>query len=202
MTISRALTRTPKVLGADVELGNFILGDEAPCGTGAAASRRLLDEVRGAVSGLVPAPASNHPGWNGRPDVNPQDIGRRFLPTNGGCVYIDMDHLEVALPETTTAHDHVAHWRAMLLLAREAAACANRRLRDGLHIEVVANNSDGLGHSYTRRSLTEQWSQQGFVLFREISDLARRLVVPKAVRARIDAVIGEIEKIPPTTPPE
>ena len=149
MTTARALTRTPKVLGADVELGNFILGDDAPGGTGAAASRRLLDEVRGVVSGLVPSPAaSNPPGWNGGPDVNPQDIGRRFLPTNGGCVYIDMDHLEVALPETTSAYHHVAHWRAMLLLAREAAACANRRLRDGLHIEVVANNSDGLGQSY------------------------------------------------------
>lgn len=149
MTPARALTRTPKVLGADVELGNFILGDDTPGGTGAAASQRLLDEVRGVGSGLVPEPvASNHPGWDGRTEVNPQDIGRRFLPTNGGCVYIDMDHLEVALPETTTAHDHVAHWRAMLLLARDAAACANRRLRDGLRIEVAANNSDGLGNSY------------------------------------------------------
>lgn len=133
MTCARDLARTPKVLGADVELGNFILGDDTPGGTGAAASRRLLEEVRGVVSGPV---------------ASPQDTGRRFLPTNGGCVHIDLDHLEVALPETTSAYDHVAHWRAMLLLAREAAARANRRLPDGRRIEVVANNSDGLGQSY------------------------------------------------------
>lgn len=133
MTFPADQARTPKVLGADVELGNFILGDDAPGGTGAAASRCLLEEVRGVVSGAV---------------VNPQDIGRRFLPTNGGCVYIDLDHLEVALPETTSAYDHVAYWRAMLLVAREAAARANRRQPPGRRIEVVANNSDGLGNSY------------------------------------------------------
>jgi proteasome accessory factor A len=121
------------VLGADVELGNFILGDDAPGGTGAAASRCLLEEVRGVVSG---------------PFTDPQDMGRRFLPTNGGCIYIDLDHLEVALPETTSAFDHVAYWRAMLHVARDAATRANRRMPAGRRIEVVANNSDGLGHSY------------------------------------------------------
>jgi len=50
--------------------------------------------------------------------ADPQDRGRRFLPTNGGCAYIDLDHLELALPETLSAFDHVAYWRAMLHVAR------------------------------------------------------------------------------------
>ena len=37
--------RVPKLCGADVELGNFILGVERAGGTGGAASRALLREV-------------------------------------------------------------------------------------------------------------------------------------------------------------
>ena len=32
-------------------------------------------------------------------DRDPQDWGRKFLPANGGCAYIDLDHLELCLPE-------------------------------------------------------------------------------------------------------
>ena len=129
--------RAPKVLGADVELGNFILGVEEPGGSGFAASRALLREIPGASAGESELPGSD-----------PQNIGRRFLWTNGGCAYIDLDHLELALPETRSAFDHVAYWRAMVSDARVALARTNCRQPPGRRVQALANCSDGLDHSY------------------------------------------------------
>ena len=142
--------RTQKVLGADVELGNFVLGMDMPGGTGAAASRRLLEEISGVASGLasvVPTRAYGLPSVTGSA-VDPQDRGRRYLPSNSGCAYIDLDHLELALPETLSAFDHVAYWRAMLRIARGAMTTANQRLPEGCRVQVLVNCSDGLGNSY------------------------------------------------------
>jgi hypothetical protein len=127
----------PKVLGADVELGNFIVGPERPEGTGRRASRLLLQEIDGVLS--------QPPVF--RPD-DPQDAGRRFLPGNGGCAYIDLDHLELALPETRSAFDFVTYWRAMLRLAATGLAAANQELPECHRIQVLVNCSDGLGQSY------------------------------------------------------
>ena len=165
------MDQAPKVLGADFELGNFILGAETDSGTGIEASRRLLREIDG-----VPSRAPCRTSWSCSPEAgasssglradgasddglpsgpawrmhleDPQDRGRRFLPTNGGCAYIDLDHLELALPETRSAFDHVACWRAMLELAKHAMVRANARLGEGQRLEVLANCSDGHGHSY------------------------------------------------------
>ena len=170
----------PKVLGADIELGNLILGIDAPEGTGRQASRALLAEVDG-----VPArrrahggPAGysayggygaygghggqgayggcNGYGWSGggsapAPAPEPDwrlDWGRRFLPANGGSIYIDLDHLELAAPEVRSARDHVAACHAMLRIARFALHAANARQPNGRRIVALANNSDGKGHSY------------------------------------------------------
>lgn len=91
-----------------------------------------------------------------------QDWGRRFLPGNGGCCYIDLNHLEVCLPEVRSAYDHVAAWHAMLRLVRTAMSSANRRLPPGQRVQVLANNSDGEGHSYG--------SHLNFLLTRECWD--------------------------------
>ncbi len=133
---------TPKVLGADVELGNYLRGVEATGGTGPEAARRLLSEIRG-----VPSRGAHGCDEDERP-VNPLDRDRRFLPANAGCAYIDSDHLEIALPETLSAFDHVAYWRAMLLVARRAMRRTNRRSPGEPPVEVLVNCSDGLGHSY------------------------------------------------------
>ena len=153
--------RLPKLCGADIELGNFVLG--APgLDTGAQASRALLAEIDGlprlgSVSytyspytsgsssygyGHSKSAESTASGWN------PQDWGRKFLPTNGGCIYIDLDHLELCLPETLSAWDHAAAWHAMLRIARRAMDSANARLPEGRSIQVLVNNSDGHDHSY------------------------------------------------------
>ncbi|HEY7443671.1 MAG TPA: proteasome accessory factor PafA2 family protein, partial [Vicinamibacterales bacterium] len=124
----------PKILGADVELGNFILGIAAPDGTGQSASRRLLRELQGVETGFA--------------SRNVQDWGRKFLPTNGGCAYIDSDHLEIALPETFSAFDHVAYWRAMLTIVRRAMRHANDGLPEGCRLQVLVNCSDGQDNSY------------------------------------------------------
>ena len=157
----------PKLCGADVELGNFLLGVESAKGTGAIASQLLLREIAGRPlhpehewGGPAPGPdltqaqaaASSIPG----PDLtsapgsggNPQDWGRKFLPANGGCAYIDLDHLELCLPEVLSAHDHVAVSHAMLRTARSALQAANARLSHGLKVVALANNSDGQGNSY------------------------------------------------------
>jgi Pup amidohydrolase len=125
----------PKVLGADVELSNFILGLSDPEGTGRLASRRLLGAIRGVSSGVVST-------------AQGIDWGRKYLATNGGCAYIDSDHLEIALGETRSAFDHVAHWRAMLQVARQAMHAADADLPAGCRLQVLANNSDGQGNSY------------------------------------------------------
>jgi proteasome accessory factor A len=77
-----------------------------------------------------------------------QDSFRKFLPANGGCAYIDLDHAEFPIPEVLSAVDYVAVWHATLRIARQAMINANEELDDGRCIRVLVNNSDGLGHSY------------------------------------------------------
>lgn len=128
----------PKLCGADVELGNFLLGLNRDRATGGEASRALLREIEGLPHGEFRL------GGN----YDPQDWGRKFLPANGGCAYIDLDHLEICLPEVWSAEDFVACWHAMLRMVRAAQSSANARLPEGVEIQVLANNSDGQGNSY------------------------------------------------------
>jgi len=140
----------PKLLGADVELGNCILGLEHEHGTCEAASRALLREIQG-----LPLPAPSHAGawWNQSPQFqsansNPQDWGRKYLPANGGSAYIDLHHLEWCTPEVLNAYDFVAASYAMLRIVRSALQTANARLPGGMKLVAVVNNQDGQGHSY------------------------------------------------------
>lgn len=162
---SRRNRSIPKLVGADFELGNFILGLERREGTGPEASRALLAEVDG-------IPASNRSygtygssgsyggyggsagygygsvSWYGGTPTNPQDQGRVFLASNGASVYVDLDHLECAVPEVLSAFDLAAASAAMLRIAREAQLRANEKLPPGQSIQVLVNNSDSLSHSY------------------------------------------------------
>lgn len=154
----------PKLVGADFELGNFILGLERREGTGPEASRALLREIDG-----VPAVGYGYEGyggygsgynygsseygygwagWASGGSTNAQDRGRKFLSINGGCAYIDLDHLELCIPEVLSAFDHAAATAAMLRLAREAQVRANLELPAGQSIQVLVNNSDGRSNSY------------------------------------------------------
>lgn len=173
-------TRLPKLCGADIELGNFVLGLQSQRGTGYEASRILLGEIDGlprlekfraepcdcpacrraresselSQSSGTASWSSQRASWtshgNGSPRsvVNPQDWGRKYLASNGGCAYIDLDHLELCLPEVLSAYDHVACWHAMLRIARGALESANEKLPRGKKIQVLVNNSDGQGNSY------------------------------------------------------
>jgi Pup amidohydrolase len=87
-------------------------------------------------------------GSNPAPGYDPQDWGRRFLDTNGGCVYIDLNHLEICTPELVSAYDYVAASRAMLEVARQAREAASAKLPAGLRLVVLANNVDGHGHTF------------------------------------------------------
>jgi len=163
--------RLPKLCGADFELGNLVLGIELPKGTGALASHLLLREFVGlpltresysvcycqACSARRRALEDGYTSaeflgeecsmTKSGSDYNAQDWARKFL-NNGGCAYIDLDHLELCIPEVLSAHDHVAASHAMLRSARAALQTANARLPEGKKIVALANNSDGQGHSY------------------------------------------------------
>jgi proteasome accessory factor A len=155
----------PKLCGADIELGNFIVGMERAGGTGYEASRALLAEIKGLPvrqSGSVanwwaaptasPRPAADYRTVNCgsaiEPAYNAQDVSRRYLASNGGCAYIDLDHVELCLPEVLSAFDHVAAWHGMLRNMRAALDKANHSQPRNHRIQVLVNNSDGLGSSY------------------------------------------------------
>jgi proteasome accessory factor A len=158
--------RLLKVCGADFELGNFILGVNDSAGSGREASRALLAAIEGlprreaprytqppanwqsVVYGGRPGAGIQHVRCSGEYDYHPQDWGRKFLASNGGCGYIDMDHCEFCLPEVTNAWDHGAATHAMLRIARAALHRANDEQPDGRKIQVLVNNSDGQGNSY------------------------------------------------------
>lgn len=152
----------PKLIGGDIELGNFILGETDNDGkSDREASRLLLDEVDGlplrrtddresdSIGSHSPGAAS-HSFWGGSygSSFNAQDWGRKYLATNGGCIYIDLNHLELATPEVLSARDHQAVWAAMLRIARDAQIAVNADLPPDRRAVVLVNNSDRQGHSY------------------------------------------------------
>lgn len=148
----------PKLVGADFELGNFILGLESRDGTGPEASLALLRQVDGVLAngrgyGAYSSAYSYGYGYvsagsSGTSAYNAQDRGRMFLDANGGCIYVDLDHLELCIPEVRSAFDHAAATAAMLRIARKAQIRANEALPPGQTIQVLVNNSDGRSNSY------------------------------------------------------
>jgi len=165
----------PKLCGADVELGNLVRGFDVSTNTCRAASQLILRAIAGVPhsrwsnSGwtsqynyshsCTTADAAGGFGGNGNGksgqsaqpryyEYDSQDWGRKYLSSNGGCVYIDLNHLELCLPELRGAFEFVAAWHAMLLIAREAMDRVNATARDGLRVQVLVNNSDGCGNSY------------------------------------------------------
>ncbi len=156
----------PKLCGADVELGNFLLGGTPRSdfrGTGLEAALLLFrempglhftershpDQHDGGRSWSIPhawgtlSSSCEHQGQYGL-----QSWGRKFIPANGGCSYIDHSHLELCLPETLSAFDSVAAWYSMLHITRSALERANSKLPQGIKIKALVNNSDGQGNSY------------------------------------------------------
>lgn len=161
----------PKVIGADAELGNLVLGVDQSESTGHIASRAVLREVDGVPSSRHTATVYDYrdTAWGGidasytpyaadaaidapsQPATatdNPQDIGRKYLAENGGCIYIDLDHVEVCTPELRSAHDFVAAWHAQLRIVRNALVAANAKRAADERIMVLVNSSDGLGNAY------------------------------------------------------
>lgn len=122
----------PKVLGADIELGNSLTGPY-PASNLEAATRVLRASIRppflGVFQGGLYAPAAG-------------EGGRHWLP-NGGCLYIDMSHLEMCLPETASARNHAAALHAMLRIVRSCRRKALALLATGEDLFVNLHVSDG-----------------------------------------------------------
>ena len=175
----------PKLIGGDVELGNFIVGNREASGkTDYKASRLLLGKIDGLPRRLVPTPGywgnglDVSTGWQnygsdygGGYGLHSQDWGRKYLDTNGGCIYIDLNHLELATPEVLSARDYQAVWTAMLRIARAAQVAANEELAPDGRIVVLANNSDRQNNSYG--------GHQSFLMSRSAwDDMMRQRMVP------------------------
>lgn len=151
-----------KLCGGDIELGNFILGRKARGGTTFEASRAALSEIDGLPGEersrtmacdcemclRSRALGAGQNGSTSRVSFNPQDWGRKYLPSNGGCAYIDLEHLELCLPEVISAWDWVGCWHALLRISQRAMRAANEKLPRGQKLQLLANNSDGRGNSY------------------------------------------------------
>lgn len=160
---SSARSELPKLCGADVELGNFIMGSDTFRSTCLSAARALLREIDGvsrsayygwrspevAGGGSAYGAQGGYSSYGGGygDTYDPRDMDRKFLE-NGGCAYIDLGHLEVCVPEVLSARDHVAAWHAMLRIAARALAAANGRMSPGQQIQLLADNSDGRGQSW------------------------------------------------------
>jgi len=160
----------PKQCGFDAELGCFIEGSAEWPGQGPSAASALLAEIKGLpasprvsfVSTTYGSEYSAGQGDGGESGAgygaghgaasaayNPNDWGRKFLPSNGGSAYVDCNHPELASPEVHDAHEFTAMWHAMLRIAQGAWRRANTRLRPaGRRMVVLVNNSDGHGHAY------------------------------------------------------
>ncbi len=162
---TRAGHLVPPLLGADTEFGNFVLGITEPQGTGHLASRLMLDALDGVKAFQFRpqadvSPATSDDGRTGSQakssctsspsaiGYDVQDWGRKFLRSTGGSAYVDLDHIEMPLPEVRSAREFVAAWHGSIRIAVDAMRKVNQRLRDGLRLQVLANNSDGQGHSY------------------------------------------------------
>ena len=162
--------QVPKVCGADMELGNFIVGADGNYDTCHAAARTLLRQISGQTRSLrswnTPRDTADgstyYSDWyddddgdrgrghrgTGDDGYDAQDWGRKYLRTNGGCAYIDLGHLEVCTPEVASAYDFIAATHAMLRIARQAKEDAEKTLPAGQRIQVLANNTDGQNNSY------------------------------------------------------
>jgi hypothetical protein len=135
----------PKILGGDYELTNFIEGETEPSDEAADA---ILDQIDGvpAFRGLKPfkwpvTAKTNQPRSTVESLV---DHGRKYL-ANGGCVYIDSTHVELAFPESRSAAGFVHAHRAMLEVAVAALKAANQRRdpEDGKIRLLAGNSADG-----------------------------------------------------------
>lgn len=120
----------PKILGADIELGNSLTGH----GNWEAARRVLAQSL------AIPAFRGAAP--RGAGYANSTESGRHFL-ANGGCLYIDLSHLEMCVGETLSARAHAAAFHAMLRIVRSCVRRARKALSEGEDLFVNAHVSDG-----------------------------------------------------------
>src|SRR5690606_24368945 len=133
------------------EFGNSIVGLEYPRCTSGEAARALLAEIKGYAGGICRE--ASPPSWRWsehdgpREDGSSGEYGRKYL-TNGDCVYIDLEHLEICLAERLACFEFPAAMHAAIHRTALARQAANAKPPAGLEIVVFANNSDGQGNSY------------------------------------------------------
>ncbi|NND97840.1 MAG: hypothetical protein HKN47_10985 [Pirellulaceae bacterium] len=117
-----------KILGADCELSNAIMGRHPQPPRIAAAT--LLSHIDG------------FPRRRKRGTAIERD--RRFLPQTAASFYEDSDHVELNLPEHTRAMDHANMLHgAGFRPVQQAMQAAQRELPADTRMNVVANCSDG-----------------------------------------------------------
>ena len=152
------MKRVDKILGADVELGNILQCRTPACSSTTTQHACCLPKSRASRGHRTASTSSYESHYAGRAysgaaaghadGYDPQDWGRKFLDTTGGCFYIDLGHLEACIPEVRSARAFVAAHHANLRLARGPACARTRSCFPGERIVVMANNSDRMGNSW------------------------------------------------------
>lgn len=118
------------LLAADIEISHICTG-----GGVKSPAKSLLQQLQG-----VPA---NNVASNGYVNVN--DVGRQYDAQNGGCNYIDLDHLECCLPLCRGVTQFVTYLRAMRANVRDAVQRHNKSAGAAAHIEAMFDNRCGRG---------------------------------------------------------
>lgn len=130
----------PIMVGADIELSNFIAGRDGRSDD--IASRlvhaHLLEEGE-------EEPLEERLGRLRGYNIN--DIGRKWL-ASGACVYLDCDHLEICPPMTQGAWEQVHALHALLSRVRKAVEEAQKVVPDGQTLVVSTDACDRLGNSW------------------------------------------------------
>jgi Pup-ligase protein len=120
-------------LGADIEIGNAWTGNPRKNNLDAAGKVvREVDRMDALQCFGAGVPSVN---WHG-------EWGRRWL-VNGGCIYVDMAHVELCTPETAGARDHASAFHAMVRIIRSCRRRAVARLPAGEDLFVNVHVSDG-----------------------------------------------------------
>ncbi|HOB73531.1 MAG TPA: proteasome accessory factor PafA2 family protein [Phycisphaerae bacterium] len=144
----RSHTATPVLYGFDAEFGNSVIGLEYVRCTSGEAARALLAEISGYPSDGFRNEWYPWWAWNEHGErCIPTEYGRKYQ-TNGDCVYVDMEHLEICLAERLDCFQFPAALHAAIARVEHARQMANAKLPAGREIVVFANNSDGQGNSY------------------------------------------------------
>jgi Pup amidohydrolase len=144
----------PKVCGIETEYGiQVVNGDPNPIAASSVLINAYARDVARQQTGWDfedEAPGNDARGF-AREGAMPPQVETHLVNTvltNGARYYVDHAHPEFSTPECRDALECVRYDRAGEVVLIRSMEAADQSLRDGSHVVVYKNNSDGKGNSY------------------------------------------------------